>query len=235
MKKVLLVVHQESSDPGRVGQLLQAQGYTLDTRCPSLGDPLPETMDDHAAAIIFGGPMSANDCQTLPFIRTELDWISIALESGKPYLGICLGAQLLARVLGATVSPHPTGVREIGYVPIEPTPDGAEILSGLTHVYHWHKEGFEIPREAVALATGQVFANQAFRYGTSAYGVQFHPEITADMIDLWTTNAADQLVFPGAQSREEQFKQHSHHAASVEAWLKHFLQHWLQNEQQLAA
>ena len=233
MKKVLIIVHQETSDPGLVGQLLQAQGYTLDLRCPAIGAPLPDPkgdyLDHYAGAVVFGGPMSANDDQTLPFIQEELDWISIALESGKPYLGICLGAQLLARALGATVSPHPRELREIGYAPIQPVA-AVNPLAGLRQVYHWHKEGFELPQGATLLATGEVFPNQAFVYGDVAYGVQFHPEITRTMIDRWTEKVPEQLLLPGAQSYETQIAAHDRHAASVEHWLRGFLSQWLSAE-----
>ncbi|WP_416675520.1 glutamine amidotransferase-related protein [Egbenema bharatensis] len=157
MKRILVIVHQETSDPGLVGWMLREQGYTLDLRCPAIGHALPTTMEGYAGAIVFGGPMSANDDQTMPFIRTELDWIPIALESGKPYLGICLGAQLLARVLGGEVAPHPKEIREIGYVPIQPTLQSDNPLASLSHVYHWHSEGFSIPSDAVRLATGPYF------------------------------------------------------------------------------
>lgn len=227
MKQILIVAHQETSDPGLVGQLLRKSGYTLDLRCPAIGHSLPITMEGHAGAIVFGGPMSANDDDTLPFIRAEMDWIPTVLESGKPYLGICLGAQLLARVLGGQVAPHPAGVREIGYVPIQPTLDRHNPLAKLTHVYHWHKEGFSIPQDAVQLATGEVFPNQAFRYGESAYGVQFHPEITRDMIDVWVERAGDQMAFPGAQSHIEQTEAHDRYAETVQHWLEEFLLHWL--------
>ena len=233
MKKVLIIVHQETSDPGLVGQLLQAQGYTLDLRCPAIGTPLPDPrgdyLDHYAGAVVFGGPMSANDDQTLPFIQEELDWISIALESGKPYLGICLGAQLLARALGATVSLHPQELREIGYATIQPV-DSTSPLAELQQVYHWHKEGFELPQGATLLASGKVFPNQAFVYGEAAYGVQFHPEITRAMIDRWTEKVPEQLLLPGAQSYERQIAAHDRHAASVERWLRGFLNQWLSAE-----
>lgn len=124
MRKILLIIQQPTSETGRVGQLLRQSGYILDIRCPSLQDQLPATMDEHEGVVIFGGPMSANDSETLPFIRTELDWIGTALDSHKPFLGICLGAQLLARVLGATVAPHPDGIAEVGYYPVVPTQAG---------------------------------------------------------------------------------------------------------------
>jgi GMP synthase (glutamine-hydrolysing) len=227
-RPILIIVHQEHSSPGLVGELLQAKGYELDIRRPCLGEPLPQTMQDHTAAIIFGGPMSANDDETLPFIRAELEWLPIAINSGKPFLGICLGAQLLARSLGATVSPHPTEMREIGYMPIYPA-TGETFLSGLAQVYHWHREGFELPQGARLLATGSLFPNQAFRYGETAYGVQFHPEITADLIERWTSAAADQLELPEAQSRETQLQKHAQFGNQMKQWLSQFLDQWLQS------
>src|SRR5512139_4271599 len=101
---VLIVLHQESSTPGRVGNALRALGHRLDIRRPRFGDPLPDTLDAHAGAVFFGGPMSANDPDD--YIRREIDWIEIPLREQRPFLGICLGAQMLAKQLGAEVAPH---------------------------------------------------------------------------------------------------------------------------------
>ena len=102
-KRILIVVHQEHSNPGRVGELLLERGYRLDRRCPNLFDPLPDDLSGYAGAIVFGGPQSAND-DDRPAVRIELDWLErVGLRSGKPLLGICLGAQMMARVLGARV------------------------------------------------------------------------------------------------------------------------------------
>ncbi len=122
LKPVLLILHQEHSSPGRVGQTLAKLGYPLDIRRPRFGDPLPETMDEHAGAVIFGGPQSANDNEE--FVRREIDWIGVPLRDNKPYLGICLGAQMMARHLGSRVYPHPQGHAEVGYYPIRPTDGG---------------------------------------------------------------------------------------------------------------
>ena len=97
-KPVLIILHQERSSPGRVGHLLLEKGFSLDIRRPVLGDPLPATLEDHAGAVVFGGPMSANDDED--FIRREIDWLSVPLSENKPFLGICLGAQMLVRHLG---------------------------------------------------------------------------------------------------------------------------------------
>src|SRR5687767_120302 len=91
--KILIILHQEASSPGKLGQMLTAKGYQLDIRRPRFDDQLPATMDEHAGAVIFGGPMSANDPDD--FIRTETDWIGVTLKEGAPFLGICLGAQML--------------------------------------------------------------------------------------------------------------------------------------------
>src|SRR5438132_10087747 len=119
---VLIVLHQESSTPGRVGNALRALGHRLDIRRPRLGDPLPETLDQHAGAVVFGGPMSANDSDD--YVRREIDWIEIPLREQRPFLGICLGAQMLAKQLGARVAPHADALTQIGYYPIRPTAAG---------------------------------------------------------------------------------------------------------------
>lgn len=227
MKKILIVVHQETSTPGLVGHLLQTSGYTLDIRCPAIGHSLPHSLEQYAGAVVFGGPMSAND-DHLPFIRAELHWISTILEAGKPFLGICLGAQLLARVLGGDVAPHPEERREIGYTPIQPLLHSHNPFAKLTHVYQWHREGFEIPQDAVLLATGEVFTNQAFCYRNIAYGVQFHPEITQEMINTWISRAAEQMELPDAQPHDQQLQHHARHAMTVKGWLQSFLPYWLQ-------
>ncbi len=227
MNSILVVVHQETSTPGLVGAKLSQRGYHLDLRCPALGHELPKTMANHDAAIIFGGPMSANDDTTLPFIRTELNWIEIALSAGKPYLGICLGAQLLARALGATVAPHDAGQREIGYFDLHPTPVGRPYIPEPMTVYQWHSEGFDLPTGAQQIAQGVTFPNQAFVYQDAAVGLQFHPEITRPMIDEWTTRGGDQLELPGAKSRCRHFQDHRDYAEKVDIWLDDFLDTWM--------
>src|SRR4051812_50206899 len=108
-EKVLLVLHQEQSTPGRVGLALRDRGYELDIRRPRYGDPLPKTMADHAGAVIFGGPQSANDPDD--FIKVETDFIGVPLREQKPFLGICLGGEMVAKNLGERGAPHPQNGR----------------------------------------------------------------------------------------------------------------------------
>lgn len=225
--KILLIVQRDTSDPGRVGEVLCGMGYRLEVKVPAKGEALPRSLDEYAGAAIFGGPMSANDDETLPSIRAQLDWLPIVLESGKPFLGICLGGQLLARSLGATVAPHPDGLHEIGYHPVRPTALGRDFCCDPLVVYQWHKEGFELPCGAELLATGEMYVNQAFRYGDSAYGVQFHPEVTPRIVDRWTGRGAERLSRPEAQPREVQLDGIERHGPGIVTWLEEFLPRWL--------
>ena len=117
----------------------------------------PKRSGDYAGAIMFGGPMSANDEHD--WLRREIDWIDVPLCEEKPFLGICLGAQMLARHLGHRVYAHPEGKVEVGYYPIRPTADGHNVCDCPfpNHVYQWHGEGFELPGGAILLASGAGF------------------------------------------------------------------------------
>lgn len=229
-RTILLVLHSKGSTPGRVGEALERKGYRLKPCRPCAGETLPQALDGCAAAVVFGGPMSANDDKTKPFIGQELKWIETAIETDKPFLGICLGAQLLARVLGARVGPHAQGLYEIGYYPLRPTPEGEALFGRLERVYHWHGEGFELPHGAELLARGTTFPNQAYRYGGRCYGVQFHPDVDRAMMCLWLRVAADKLKRPGAQSWKSQIEGSARFDAAIDRWLDRFLDHWLTAE-----
>ena len=222
---VLVVLHQETSTPGRVGNALRALGHRLDIRRPRFGDALPETLDEHAGAVCFGGPMSANDSDD--YIRREIDWIAVPLREQRPFLGICLGAQMLAMQLGAKVAPHPQGVAQIGYYPIRPTAAGNAVCPNWPdQVYHWHREGFELPVCAELLAEGDDFPNQAFQFG-HAFGFQFHPDVTYAMMHRWTARGYDRMDSPGARARHQHFADRAVYDVAERVWLKAFIDGWL--------
>jgi GMP synthase (glutamine-hydrolysing) len=223
--KILIVLHQETSSPGKLGQMLCAKGFMLDIRRPRFGDPLPETMAEHAGAVIFGGPMSANDGDD--FIRREIDWIGVALKEGAPFLGVCLGAQMLVKHLGGTVCAHCQGCAEIGFYRLHPTEAGRELTDWPSMVYQWHREGCDLPRDVTLLARGDLFENQAFAFGGAAFGLQFHTELTYAMACRWTVRGAERLTLPMAQPRAEHLAGWFRYDPPVRAWLARFLDVWL--------
>ena len=170
--------------------------------------------------------MSANDDDT-DFIRKELDWLEVPLREEKPFLGLCLGGQLLARYLGAAVTPHEAGVHEIGYYPVRATEAGRGWYPDVQYFYHWHGEGFAVPAGAELLARGEFFPNQAFRHGR-AHAIQFHPEITGEMMLRWSDGPAHRMVMPGAKPRENHIRDHGLHDAGIVTWLDRFLDAWLE-------
>ena len=193
--KVLIVLHNAHSTAGRLGRLLRAQGFELDCRRPCFGDPRPDALWGYA----------------------------VPLREDKPFLGICLGAQMLARYLGQPVRPHPQGRVEVGYYPIHPTEHGHRICDCRfpNHVYQWHREGFDLPCGAILLARGQDFEAQAFRYRDKAYGFQFHPEVTFATLCRWT------MAEPGARPRHHHIEGWFRHDGAVARWSGAFLRRWL--------
>jgi GMP synthase (glutamine-hydrolysing) len=219
--RILIILHQQTSSSGRVGQLLSLMGYTADVRRPVLGDPLPAHLDDHAGVVVFGGPMSANDPDE--GIRRETRFMDVVLKSGKPYLGICLGAQILVNHLGGRVARREDGAVEIGWYGLEATPAGREMMDWPSMVYQFHREGFDLPGGAELLATADVYPNQAFRYGDTAWAIQFHAELTLAMMHRWAVRGAHRFVLPGAQQGREHLAGRLVYDAALLEWLKRFL------------
>jgi GMP synthase (glutamine-hydrolysing) len=227
-RKALLVVQMDQARDDRVSRWLSEHGYALDYRFAAKGDPLPDPAQaEHDIAVVYGGPQSANDGPETPYIQDELDFIRAWSDRERPLLGLCLGAQLLAKAYGGKVGPHPEGLNEIGYADVAPTAAGRDVLPGPMRVYHWHTEGFEVPEGGELLARGEVFPNQAFRMGTHAYGLQFHPETTVEIFTSWMTEASHMLDWPGAQPREAQLQDAQTHDPRLAAWLDGFMSWWL--------
>ncbi len=188
MNQVLVLRHEPSVSMGSLaGVLAEAE---LQSRQFDLFESVPRDLpwNEAAGLIVLGGTMSANDEQEFPFLLAELDWLRQAVRRNVPTLGICLGAQLLAKALGAGVYRNPQ--REIGWHKIELLPAAAEdrLFGGraaVETVFHWHIDTFHLPAGAVHLARSSACPQQAFRAGESAYGLQFHVEMTPGLMDLW--------------------------------------------------
>ena len=226
-RRILLIDHPVGKRDDRASKRLRELGYETQWCCPGEGDVLPSDFDSYRAAVVYGGPESVNDLGKYPYLSLEIDWIERWVSGGRAFLGICLGAQMLARALDAKVFRHPDGLHEIGYVEIEPTSRANGFLDAPKHVYHWHNEGFEVPDGADLLATGPTFRNQAFRYGEKAFGLQFHPEVTPAVMNRWMGEATQSLAAPGAHPPERQRRDSELHDRGMAEWLEKFFDDWL--------
>jgi GMP synthase-like glutamine amidotransferase len=145
--------------------------------------------------IVLGGPMSVNDEDTFPWLVAEKQFIRDAVNAGKSVLGICLGAQLIACTLGAKV--YTNDIKEIGWFPIEGTSSGDSLtfsFPATLEVFHWHGETFDLPPDAIRLASSQWCKNQAFQVGTSVIGLQFHLETTPESVEEIISHCRGELI-----------------------------------------
>jgi len=210
---VAVIRHIPFEHLGRIGPALDAAGLIY-RYFDLFAGAAPADAARSPALILMGGPMSANDADE--YLQFELRLIEATASAGKPVLGVCLGAQLIAKALGARV--YRNAVKEIGWFPLHFTEAGKAdaLLGGLpdpSTVLQWHGETFDLPSGAVHLAWSEGCRNQAFRYGTHVYGFQFHLETTAEMIAEWCRQDAncgdvrelreplDPLAFDGEQAR----------------------------------
>jgi GMP synthase (glutamine-hydrolysing) len=154
----------------------------------------PWDWNDVAGLVVLGGPMNVDEVAEYPFLGREVSWLREAHGRELPVLGICLGAQLLAKSLGARV--YPNRVKEIGWYDIDLTAPADDALFGTLRsrqlVFQWHGDTFDLPAGAVQLARSELCEQQAFRFGPRAYGLQFHVEITADMVEQWLREPQNQ-------------------------------------------
>ncbi|HUQ51139.1 MAG TPA: gamma-glutamyl-gamma-aminobutyrate hydrolase family protein [Gammaproteobacteria bacterium] len=188
MPRLLVFQHVAVEPLGTLDELIRARGHRIRfhnfERHP---DAQPE-VDRYRGLIVLGGPMNVDDQERRPHLKTELEAIERALEQGKPVLGICLGAQLLAHVLGAPVRRHSQA--ELGWYDLTVSSAGRNdpvlgVAGERLPVFQWHSYSYELPRDATHLASSATCEQQAFRWGSNAYGFQFHLEADEAVIERW--------------------------------------------------
>ena len=196
MKPVLLIGHDENETFGVAPTALSASGVEVLEHRSGFDRSLP-LVDDVAGILLFGGSMNVDMTDTFPFLAEERSYVRKAVDTGIPYLGICLGAQMLARAMDRMV--YPAGVREIGFNVLHPTPEAADdpllsVFRDGDRVFHWHEDTFELPEGATLLATGDQVRVQAFRFGELAWGMQFHFEVDRSEMEQWFRSAGEDVV-----------------------------------------
>ena len=229
---VLVLQHIACEPPGAYEDVLRERGATIHRVELDEGEPLPDR-GEIDAIVCMGGPMSATDDVELPWLTEEKKFIANAVRGGTPFWGVCLGVQLLAASLGARVHPGPKP--EVGVLPVELTEDAHidPVFSGLPREFltlQWHGDTFDLPAGAVRLAGSAPYPNQAFRVGSSAYGVQFHVEVSPELAREWAavpeyTAALEQVLGPGAL--DELITRLEAHGAEMTAHARTLFGRWL--------
>ena len=194
-KTVLAIRHVAFEDLGAFAAALEAAGYAI--RYADMGvDEIADLAQPDLLAVL-GAPVAAYDDGLYPFLKAERDFLAARLQAEKPTLGICLGAQLMARALGARVYPGPA--KEIGWKPVSLTPAGATSLAPLEGlpVLHWHGDTFDLPEGAILLAGTDVCPNQAFAIGRHGLAFQFHPEAQEAGFERWLIGHAYEIAAAG--------------------------------------
>ena len=231
MKQALVIRHLMFEDLGSLAPVLEAKGYEITYLEAGFDDLTTVNLLTPALVIILGGPIGVYDDQDYPFIKHELHLLQQRLKVDAPTLGICLGAQLMARALGAKV--YPGTDKEIGWFPIKLTTAGETsplryLAQPEEAVLHWHGDTFDLPEGAVHLASSEKYPNQAFTWGNLGLALQFHPEVTKKGLERWFIGHACEInSTPGvtvAQLRQETEK----YAQRLEIQAAKYWQGWLE-------
>ena len=222
-RKIVLVRHGDDPPDDRIVTFAVRTGFDPVAYRPFKGDKLPEPGPDVAGSVVYGGPFNVFEEDKHPFLHDEADWIRACMANDIPLLGICQGAQQIARVLGAEVGPFDPPVHEFGYYPISPTPEGRDFLPETLYMTQAHFHTFAIPDGAVHLASSPLYPNQAFRYGERTYAFQFHAECTIEGFRRWWSNSWAPYGKRGVQTREEQAALMNAHDERQADWFYGFL------------
>ena len=204
--QVLVIENYPDTPLGQVGSALQQAGFGWETVKAHEGDALPPDQSAHAGLVVLGGMQNARDDDRYPFLPDVCNLIRAFHSGGKPVLGICLGAQLIARAFDAdNILDRPV---EFGWHDVLPTEEGRQdplgcVLEDGEPLFHWHTDSFTLPEDAVHLATSDLTPHQAFRVGRSTYGIQFHFEASSDVVAHWSQTFAEEIeaCCPGWQTR----------------------------------
>jgi len=204
--RIHCLTHVPFEDAANIGQWTKLHGHSLTYTHLYRDEPLP-TIESFDMLAIMGGPMNVDEHDQYPWLTSEKDFIQQAINAEKKVVGVCLGAQLIADILGGEVFPNDH--KEIGWYPVRLTPQAKQSrafasLPNEMRVFHWHGDTFSLPSGAIHLASSAVCENQAFQYKDHVLGLQFHLEYSADSIEKMLTHCGDELTdAPYIQTADE--------------------------------
>ncbi len=226
--RVLVLQHADPEHPGLITDAVRNVGGTLETVRGDLGQAIPSSLDGYAGLIIMGGPQSVYEEDRFTYLRAEKQLAREAIDNNIPLIGVCLGSQIIADVLGSEV--HPSGGVEIGWRQITRSPDIAAnpILSALPESFtplHWHGDIYDLPDGATPIGSSEMTPVQGFIYGETTYAPLFHLEMTEQQITEMATLFPDD-VRRGGLEPEELLSQTSAHAAAIKPIATEIFNRW---------
>ena len=232
--KILVFQHVPYEPLGTLDPLLKESGFRIRYVNFGRNPDVRPTLDKYAAIIVLGGPMNADQIENYPNLITEVEVLREAIDRDMSVLGICLGAQLLAKALGGSVRRNPQ--REIGWYDVNLTSAGSvdPVLSAFAQrqqVFQWHEDGIKLPQDAVHLASSLASDVQAFRYGEHAYGFQFHLEADSSLIDRWLCVPDNQDILSDEQGNIDPIvirEQTGHSIDALQALSRQTFSRWIE-------
>ena len=226
--RVLVLQHADPEHPGLISDAVRNVGGTLETIRGDLGQHIPSTLEGYSGLIIMGGPQSVYEEEEFPYLRAEKQLAREAIDNNIPLIGICLGSQIIADVLGSEV--HPSGGVEIGWKDITRSAEIAvnPILSALPETFtplHWHGDVYDLPNGATPIGSSDMTACQGFTYGETTYAPLFHLEMTEQQITDMATQFPDD-IHRGGLSPETLLSQTPAHAAAIKPTATEIFTRW---------
>jgi GMP synthase (glutamine-hydrolysing) len=225
-----VITHVAFEDLGSFGQILRESGFAVEYLNAAGGDLDEVKAEGDDLLVVLGGPISVNDGDEYPFLDTELELLKKRIAADRPTLGICLGAQLIARALGARVYPGPQ--KEIGWSPLQLSTAGSRsalryLVGDDVSVLHWHGETFDLPPETELLASTEFYENQAFAVGR-VLALQFHPEVTARGLEQWYVGHTVDIHQTAGVSVSQLREDTARYAGTLQARAYGFFSEWLE-------
>ncbi len=224
----LVLQHLDIEPPALLADCLIKAGHIVESVRIDRKEAIPKTPEGYAGMIVMGGPMSANDDS--PFIKEEIALLQQAIRQNFPVLGICLGAQLLAKAAGADILPSPE--RELGWYRLLPTLDSesdplfSTLPAKAINVFQWHGETFSLPPDATLLASCAGIPNQAFRLGSCQYGLQFHVEVDEAIIRQWINSGESERKHLGENGIRDILSEIPQHLSAMQLFCNNMCTQW---------
>ncbi len=231
MKTVWAVQHIGYEDLGSFETTLKREGFDVRYVCSARGDLAELDVHEPDLLVILGGPMGAYETGLYPFLTHEINFAEARIAAGLPLLGVCLGAQITARALGARVYKGEVG-KEIGWHPVYVNDAGMQtpvrhLDHAITNMMHWHGDTFDQPQGATLLASSDLYACQAYSYASHVMALQCHPEVTPEKLERWYLGGAGEIAEIEGLTVNDLRRDAEAHGALLTQQADKFLTEWL--------